>query len=144
MAQARSFKLLLAATMAMSACAHSHLVKSGDAMVRAERGTEGVVAEVLEFKDATIKSCRAQDLLTPEARAECADPAVKAVELTEASVETIKAALVSFWTLYPILEAKFDSGERPSAAELAELATSSAAVLSAFQGLVKAVKEAKK
>lgn len=142
MAQLRRFVLAAAATLLLG-CTHAQLVKSGDAMIRVERGTQGVVEGVVVYKDQTKKTCIDKNLETAEERAECVAKALRAVEVSEDSVKVIKEALRAYWTLYPVLEAKFQNGERPTQEELAELASRAADVYAAFKSLVQGVKEAK-
>jgi hypothetical protein len=112
-------------------------------MVRVERGTQGVVDGVSAAKDVVKEDCIAQDLQTEAERMACVEDVLSAVRGSKAAVQGVKAALVSFWTLYPILEAKLERGERLGASDFAELASKADAVVAAYQDLIKYAKEAK-
>jgi hypothetical protein len=112
-------------------------------MVRVERGTQGVVDGVSAAKDAVKEDCIAQDLQTEAERMACVEDALNAVRGSKAAVQGVKAALVTFWTVYPVLEAKLERGDRLSAADLADLASKADAVVAAYRDLIKYAKEAK-
>lgn len=132
---------LVAAALFATGCSHMQLERTADKMVRLERGTESVVAGVVQFKDTTKADCIAQKLKTEAERAACVDKALKAVRASQPAVLTVKAALVSFWHLYGVLEAKLVNGERLSQHDVAELVARGATVVNAYAKLVESVKE---
>lgn len=135
---------LVAALLPALACSHAQLERTGDGMVRVERATEGVVDGVVAFKDVVKEDCVAQNLATEAERAECVEKAVKAVKASKVGVAAVRAALVSFWELYPVLDQKLANGERLTADDLAELARRAQAVATAYQELIKEVQAAKR
>jgi len=135
--------LTLAAAVLASGCSHQQLRRTGDRMIRVERGAEGLVEQVVEFKDARIADCRAQDLLTAEDREACVEPAVKLVEGTEAATQALRAALVTFWEVYPVLEAKLLNREKITADDLADLAARASRVASEYAALVDMIRAAR-
>lgn len=124
---------------ALSACSHAQLEKTGDAMVRVERSTQGVVDGISAAKDAVKEDCIAKQLETEAERMACIEDVLAAVRGSKAAVQAVKAALVTFWTLYPVLE----QGKKITPADLAELASRADAVYAAYRDLVKYAKEAK-
>lgn len=124
-------------------CAHAELEDVGDAMVRVERGAQGVVDGVSAAKDAVKEDCVAQDLETEAERMACVEDMLDVVRGTKAAVAAVRAALVSFWTLYPVLEAKLDRGDKLTAADMAALAEKAGAVYAAYEDLIQYAKEVK-
>jgi len=124
-------------------CSHQQLERTGDKMIRVERGTEGLVAEVVKFKDDKIAECREQSLPSEAERAACVEPATKLVEGTEPAVQALRAALITFWELYPVLEARLEGGERITPEEIAELSERAGRVLAEYATLVQMIREAK-
>jgi uncharacterized protein YaiE (UPF0345 family) len=116
-------------------------------MVRVERATQGVVDGVSETKDAIKDDCVAQveagTLRTEAERMKCVEGALKLVRGSKVAVQAVKAGLVSFWTLYPVLEAKLERGEKLSVGDLAKLVSKADAVGRAYQDLIKYAKELK-
>ncbi len=129
------------AAPALSGCTAAQLRKSADAMVRIEKATEGVVEDVDTFAAAEKELCVAQDLQTKEARAECIGPALKAVTITEAATQALRAALITFWELYPVLEAKIERGEKLSAEDLKPLFQAADRVQSEYRKLLPIIEE---
>ena len=135
---------LTTALCALVGCSHAQLESTGDKMVRVERATTGVVDGVVGFKDATKEDCLAQNLATEAERAKCVEKALAAVKASKAGVATVRAALVTFWELYPVLDRKLAEGGRLTAEDLAELVALATAVADAYQELIKEVQEAKR
>lgn len=133
--------------LTLTGCAGTNLQRAGDGMIRIERGTQGVVDGVSATKDVIKADCVAQveagKLQTEAARLQCVDKALKMVRGSKAAVQAVKAALVTFWTLYPVLEAKVDRGEKITASDLAALTSRGDEVVKAYQDLIKYAKEAK-
>lgn len=140
----RSAAVTLVLALCATGCSHAQLRSAGDQMVRAERATEGVVTGVVAFKEATKEDCIAQNLATEAERATCVEKALAAVQASRVGVEAVRAALVTFWELYPVLDAKLASGERLAAEDLADLVARGAAVAEAYQRLITQVQEAKR
>lgn len=112
-------------------------------MIRVERGSQGVVDGVSAARAAVKEDCVAQQLETEAERMACIEKILETVRATKAGVQAVKAALVSFWTLYPVLEAKLERGERLTASDLAALASRADAVYAAYADLVTYAKEIK-
>lgn len=142
----RALHLLL--VLSLTGCAGAKLERYGDAMVRVERGTQGVVDGVSATKNVIKQDCVAQveagKLTTEAERMKCVEGALELVRGSKVAVQAVKAALVSFWTLYPVLEAKLQRGEKLDAGDLAGLVSRSDAVVAAYQDLIKYAKEAKR
>jgi len=134
----------LLALVLLVGCSHSQLQDAGDKMVRVERATEGVVTGVVAFKDATKGDCIEQNLATEGERAKCVEKALATVKVSKVGVAAVRAALVTFWELYPVLEAKLAGGGRLGAEDLAALASAATGVAQAYQTLITEVQEAKK
>ena len=111
-------------------------------MIRIERSTTGVVDGISAAKDAVLEACRAKELPTEEQRLACVGKALDAVRGSQAAVATVRAALVTFWTFYPLLEAKARAGETVSAAELAALIQHADAVVDAYRQLAEYARKA--
>jgi hypothetical protein len=133
--------------LALTGCAGTPLQRTGDGMIRVERGTQGVVDGVSATKDVIKADCVAQaeagKLQTEAQRLQCVDKALKMVRGTKAAVQAVKAALVTFWTLYPVLEAKVDRGEKLTASDLGALTSRADEVVKAYRDLIKYAQEAK-
>jgi hypothetical protein len=142
----RAIHLILA--LSLTSCAGAKLERYGDAAIRIERGTQGVVAGVRETKEVMKADCVAQveagKLKTEAERMKCVEKALKLVRASKAAVQAVKAALVSFWTLYPVLEAKLERGEKLGARDWAKVASKADAVVAAYQDLIKYAQEAKR
>lgn len=136
--------VILLAALCLSGCSHAQLTKAGDSMVRVERATEGVVDGVVAFKDVTKEDCIAQNLATEAERATCVEKALATVKASKVGVAAVRAALVTFWKLYPVLDRKLAEGGRLSAGDIAELTALATAVADAYQELIKEVQEAKR
>ena len=113
-------------------------------MVRVERGTEGVVDGISAAKDVVKDDCAEQQLETEAERMACVEDILAAVRGSKVAVQAVKAALVTFWTLYPVLEAKVARGEKISASDLGELVRRADEVVAAYSDLIKFAKEAKR
>lgn len=113
-------------------------------MIRVERATEGVVDGVVAYKDTVKEECIAKALETEAERAACVERAVQALSVSQVAVAGVKAALTSFWALYPVLEEKLARGERLGAGDMADLAARGTAVVEAYEQLIRAVQEAKR
>jgi hypothetical protein len=137
-------RLALGAVIFAAGCTHSQLRSAGDNMVRVERATQGVVDGVVAYKDVVKADCVEQNLQTEAERAKCVEKAVAVLRVSEPAVQGVKAALVSFWELYPVLEAKLVNKEKVTGADLADLAARAARVAAEYEALIKAVQEAKK
>lgn len=124
------------------ACTPQELRRAGDRMLRVERGAQGLVTEVERFKTQKIDECRAQDLATAEDRAACVAPATELVESTEVSVRALRASLVTFWELYPLLEARTLDGGRLSPEDLAMVLERAGRVAQEYLRLAESVREA--
>lgn len=122
-------------------CAASQLRNTGDAMVRIEKATAGVVEDVDAFAESEKQRCIAKDLQTKEARAECIGPALGAVTVTEAATQALRAALITFWELYPLLEAKLARGERISLEDLGPLLEAAGRVQAEYKKLLPVIEE---
>ena len=142
----RALHLILA--LSLTGCAGVKLQRYGDAMVRVERGTQGVVDGVSATKDMIKQDCVAQvdagKLKTEAERMKCIEGALKLVRGAKVAVQAVKAGLVSFWTLYPMLEAKLERGEKLDARDFAKLMSKADAVVAAYQDLIKYAKETKR
>jgi hypothetical protein len=133
--------IVVFASLSISGCNAARLQKTGDAMVRVERAGSGIVKEVDAFAVEQEENCRAQNLQTQDERAECVAVALKAVEVTEAATQALKAALVTFWNLYPVLEAKVVNKERLSADDIGELIAMADRVYAEYAKLLEVIKE---
>ena len=125
----------------LTSCAASQLRNTGDAMVRIEKAAGGIVEDVDEFAESEKQKCVAKDLQTKEVRAECIEPALKAVTVTEAATQALRAALVTFWELYPLLEAKLARGERLSLEDLGPLLEAADRVQAEYKKLLPVIEE---
>lgn len=135
-----AFALVLLA----ASCSSSQLRAAGTNMIRVERATAGVVDGVVAYKDTVKEDCIAQNLATEAERAACVERAVKVLSISQVGVVAVKAALASFWALYPVLEEKLARGERIEAGDMADLAARGTEVVEAYQQLIRAVQEAKR
>lgn len=133
--------IVVFASFSISGCNAARLQKTGDRMVRVERAGAGIAKEVDSFAAEQEEDCRAQNLQTQEERAECVSVALKAVETTEAATVALKAALVTFWNLYPVLEAKVVNKERLSAEDIGELLGMAERVYAEYAKLLEVIKE---
>lgn len=109
-------------------------------MVRLERGAEELVLEMDHFGAEEEQRCRAKGLETREERASCVETAAKAVQATQTVVQALKAALETFWRLYPELEAKLEGGEKVSVEDLGVLFTVADQVRDEYAKLVPLVR----
>lgn len=139
----RKIPALILTSALVAGCSHQQLRRTGDRMVRIERGAEGLVDQVVEFKESKIDDCRAKSLPTPEEREECVAPAIKLVEGTEAATQALRAALITFWELYPVLEAKLINKEKVTADDLADLGERAARVATEYATLVDMIRSAR-
>lgn len=141
----RTLQILLA--LSVTSCASAKLERYGDAAVRIERSTQGVVDGVHATKETIKADCvlqaQAGKLTTEAERMKCVEKALQLIDVTTVAVQAVKAALVSFWTLYPVLEARIQGGEKLGAADWAKLMSKADAVVAAYQDLVKYAKEMK-
>jgi len=141
----RTISLILAITC--SGCAGAKLERYGDRMIRVERATEGVVRGVHQTKELIKSDCEQQEaagkLQTEAERMKCIEGALELVRGSKVAVQAVKAALVSFWVLYPVLEAKIEHGEKLDARDFAMLASKAGAVTTAYQDLIRYTKEIK-
>lgn len=140
----RPLNALVVSTALLAGCSATQLRNAGDKMVRVERAAQGASDGVVAFKDATIETCRDQRLETEAERANCVEAAVQLVKVAQPLVQGVRAALISFWELYPVLEAKLVNGEKLSADDLAELADRASRVAAEYGKLLKAIKDARK
>lgn len=125
----------------VSACAGAKLERVGNAMIRVERGTEGVVDGVSAAKDAVKEECVSRQLQTEAERMKCVEDILEVVRGSKVAVAAVRAALVSFWTFYPIMEAKLERGEKLGPEDLQQLAAHAHDVYAAYQVLVEYAKE---
>jgi len=126
------------------ACSRAQLEASGDAMLRVERATEGAVDVVIAYKEQVLSACEARDLATRDEREACVEPARRLVDASEPVVLAVRAALVSFWEVYPLLEARIEAGKRITPEDFAELAARAQRVSSAYRELLGAIKDTKR
>ncbi len=110
-------------------------------MVRIERATAGVADGISAAKVVVKEDCIAKQLETEAERMACVEDILVAVRGTKTAVQAVKAALVTFWTLYPVLEARLEAGGKVTPADLAELVRRADAVVTAYQDLLKYAKE---
>lgn len=124
-------------------CSHAQLEAAAETVIRAERGTAVLVEGVVDYKDVVKEDCIAQNLQTEAERAACVEKALKAVKVSRASLQGVRAALVSFWEVYGLLEAKLVRKEKITGADLADLLARGARVVTEYEAMIKAIKEAK-
>lgn len=127
----------------LAACSHAQLQRAGDGMIKVERATSAVVDGAVAFKDEVKADCVAQDLQTAEERKACVEPAYKVLDVVEPGTAGIRAKLVTFWSLYVVLETKIQSGEKLNADDIAKLVKQADAVVAAYRDVLKSVAAAK-
>ena len=125
----------------VAGCNLRNLRRTGDAMVRVERAAEELVLEVDDFGASEEERCRDLGLETKAERAECVATALKVVEGSEVAIQALKAALETFWRLYPEIEAKLEAGEKVGAEDLAVLFQIADQVRAEYAKLVPLVQE---
>ncbi len=137
------FAAILTFAFLVTACAGTDLERVGDAMVRVERGTQGIADGVSAAKEIVKDECAAKQLETEAERMACVEDILAVVRGSKTAVQAVRAALVTFWSAYPVLESKLERGEKLTAADFAELAQRADDVYSAYSDLVRYAKETK-